>query len=50
MRTEAEVKAKLDQLRADRIHIINNRLVWSSIDRSKEIRALEWALAIRDEL
>jgi len=50
MRTEADIKAKLEQLRADRIHTINNRLVWSSIDRSKEIRALEWALAIKDDL
>ena len=50
MRTEADTKAKLDELRSDHIHAINNKLVWSSADKAREIRALEWVLAMRDEL
>jgi len=50
MKTEADIRAKLDQLKADHIHAVNNKLVWSSADKAKEIRALEWALGMRDEI
>jgi len=49
-RLDEEIKAKLDQLKADRIHTLEDRLVWSHEDKSKEIRSLEWVLGMRDEL
>jgi len=50
MRTEAEVKAKLDQLKADKIHATNNKLIWSNSDKAKEIIALEWVIGLKDDL
>jgi len=50
MRTEEDIKAKLDELRAAQKKALEKRLVWHQTILSDRIRALEWVLAMRDEL
>jgi len=50
MRTEAEIKAKLDELRATQKAALDKGMVWMLTDMRYQIEALEWVLATRDEL
>ena len=50
MRNEADIKAKLDELRADQKSALEKRNFWSHADKSQYIRDIEWVLAMRDEL
>ena len=50
MRTEADIKAKLDELRITQRAAFEARLVWSSDSLSERISTIEWVLAMRDEL
>ena len=50
MRNEADVKAKLDELKAAQKKALENRNYWAYDDKIKYIIALEWVLAMRYEL
>ena len=50
MRTEADIKAKLDELRAAHKSALELRLVWRMDGMQQKIEALEWVLAMWDEL
>jgi len=50
MKTEAEVKAKLHELRAAQKRALDERMTWSIIDTRHRIDILEWVLSMRDEL
>ena len=50
MRTEADIKAHLDELKATQRRALESRLLWTLSDTEQKIRSLEWVLAMRDEL
>ena len=50
MRTEADIKATLDELKITQRRALESRLLWTLSDTEQRIRSLEWVLGIRDEL
>jgi len=49
-RSDDEVKAKLDELKAATKAYLENKDYWGHEDKRQNIKALEWVLAMRDEL
>ena len=45
VRTEADIKAKLEELRASQKKALEARMVWSLTDIGHQIKMLEWVLS-----
>lgn len=44
MRTESEIRARLEKLKADKIKWLELKMCWSVTDASHIINTLEWVL------